>query len=200
MVRWVLLGGGEAQLHGQHPLLQVDRDMAPEHARIAARAVQQQAARREARPASGAHLQVVSELLGELLVGQLVPDAWRGLLVKGRVEGQGGAGQPSTGGTKHTGASQRLRTRPPTAVPEVLLGFGCWHLGCSSMRGRAEHLVPTTACGGCGLARYCSDECARQHRALHRRQCCKWAAQLGRAAGQGAVPSAGLKGLQGAGV
>jgi hypothetical protein len=67
------------------------------------------------------------------------------------------------------------------------------------MRWRAKHLVPTTACSGCGLARYCSEQCARQHRALHRRQCCKWTAQLGRAAGRGAAPSTGPEESQGDG-
>ena len=68
----------------------------------------------------------------------------------------------------------------PRLQPALLLSFGCWNLECRSMEGRGEHLLPTSACGGCGLARYCSEACARQHRLLHRAQCCKWARQLGR--------------------
>ena len=71
---------------------------------------------------------------------------------------------------------------PPRLQPALLLGFACWNLDCKHMGRRGEHLVPTQACGGCGLARYCSAACAQQHRPLHRAQCCKWALQLGRRA------------------
>jgi hypothetical protein len=104
------------------------------------------------------HVLAVSELAGELLVG--------GMLTLG----------PARGSAREGAATGSLL---PRKVPALLLGGGCWHLGCGCMAGCSERALRTHACAGCGLARYCGPACQRAHWPLHRAQCLRWRQELG---------------------
>jgi hypothetical protein len=138
------------------------------------------------REAQMGHAALVSELLGELLVGQAVP---AGHLATGAEAGAGALGQQQQA---QPGQQQQQQVGPPPApvkLPGLLQAAGCWHLGCMRLGGSAR----TQACEGCGLARYCEPGCQRAHWPLHRAQCLRWRGQLGgvaahqAGAGQGAA-------------
>jgi hypothetical protein len=137
------------------------------------------------REAQRSHAALVSELLGELLVGQVVPaghlDTGAGLGAGAVALGQQQQAQPG----QQQQQQQRVGPAPaPVKLPGLLQAAGCWHLGCMRVGGSAR----TQACEGCGLARYCGPGCQRAHWPLHRAQCLRWRGQLGGAgAAAGAV-------------
>jgi hypothetical protein len=122
---------------------------------------------------------VLSELLGELLTGQLLP------LSEGGGRGVGPDGGPSSI-SRSTGSNDSNRgggsgaPHPPRRLPLLLAAAGCWSLACGRLGGARPQALPcTAACAGCGLARYCGPACQRTHWPLHRAQCLAWRAQLG---------------------
>ncbi len=136
------------------------------------------------REAQRGHAALVSELLGELLVGQVVP---AGHLAIGAGAGAEALDQQQQA---HAGQLQQQRIGPPPApvkLPDLLQAAGCWHLGCMRVGGSAR----TQACEGCGLARYCGPGCQRAHWPLHRAQCLRWRGQLGGGPAQQAGAEAG---------
>jgi hypothetical protein len=54
---------------------------------------------------------------------------------------------------------------------EVPSPVGCNNPGCVNMRGLSEAETAAKACGGCKVARYCSQECQRGHWKVHRPRC-----------------------------
>jgi hypothetical protein len=128
---------------------------------------------------------VLSELLGELLTGQLLP------LSEGGEPGDGSGGGPSNiscsarsndsvGGRGGGEAGSGGAPHPPRRLPLLLAAAGCWSLACGRPGGARPQALPrTAACAGCGLARYCGPACQRAHWPLHRAQCLAWRAQLG---------------------
>ncbi len=135
------------------------------------------------REAQRGHAALVSELLGELLVGQAAP--------AGHLATGAGAGAVALGQQQQAQpGQQQQRVGPPPApvkLPGLLQAAGCWHLGCMRVGGSAR----TQACEGCGLARYCGPGCQRAHWPLHRAQCLRWRGQLGGGPAQQAGATAG---------
>jgi hypothetical protein len=123
---------------------------------------------------------VLSELLGELLTGQLLP------LSEGGGSGGGPGGGPSSmsrsaGSNGSKGWGGGGAQHPPRRLPLLLAAGGCWSLACGRPGGARPQALPrTAACAGCGLARYCGPACQRAHWPLHRAQCLAWRAQPGR--------------------
>jgi hypothetical protein len=54
---------------------------------------------------------------------------------------------------------------------EVPSPVGCNNPGCLNLRGSSEAETAAKACGGCKVARYCSQECQRGHWKVHRPTC-----------------------------
>jgi hypothetical protein len=54
---------------------------------------------------------------------------------------------------------------------EVPSPVGCNNPGCVNLRGLSEAETAAKACGGCKVARYCSQECQRGHWKVHRPTC-----------------------------
>jgi hypothetical protein len=61
---------------------------------------------------------------------------------------------------------------------EVPSPVGCNNPGCVNLRGMSEAETAAKACGGCKVARYCSQECQRGHWKVHRPTCQRLQQQL----------------------
>ena len=87
---------------------------------------------------------------------------------------------PSCDGRGKSKGNKKGAARGPRMLPGLLAVGGCWNMQCSSAgKGRLGRLVPTQACGGCRLARYCCPACQAEHWPLHRVQCGRWRRQQG---------------------
>jgi hypothetical protein len=85
---------------------------------------------------------------------------------------QGAAGPSALPDTQqHRGQSERRRQAAPRKLPWLLGVAGCWNMQCN------ESEPPSLVCSGCGLARYCSDDCHQLSWSVHRRQCKEWRRQ-----------------------
>jgi hypothetical protein len=61
---------------------------------------------------------------------------------------------------------------------EVPSPVGCNNPGCVNLRGLSEAETAAKACGGCKVARYCSQECQQTHWKVHRPACQRLQQQL----------------------
>jgi len=68
-------------------------------------------------------------------------------------------------------AAARDLERIRLSLPQV----GCSHAACTTAKSAAEMSMPVKTCGQCMVAKYCSRECQRAARGVHKLECARLA-------------------------
>ena len=68
-------------------------------------------------------------------------------------------------------AAARDLERIRLSLPQV----GCSHAACTTAKSAAEMSMPVKTCGQCMVAKYCSHECQRAARGVHKLECARLA-------------------------